>query len=732
MKKILYIICGLLLLMVISLIAVISFINPNEFKPLIVNEVKKATGQQLVIDGDIKWQFWPDLGLSIDKIALQNPKGFEQANLASLNRVSMSVAVMPLFEDKLDIGIIKLYGTNIFIQTQANGTSNLDAFLKSKENSISTEQSKNKALENKDDLSEKKESATKDVSEEPAPSKWSISLAGLELVDANVSIQNDQQKTHQQITNLNMNIGQLVKENWVPISFDMNGKVNELKFTAKGNTQALLSNAINASQLKNIKLEITLNNEQISISKLNLEIDKLGLTLLSALKIAIKGNTNDINFIADGSSIFSFDEKENEVKIANNNWLTSLTRKSIPKSQIDVDFKGDILFSIENKIITVDKIETSINDVKILGDTSVMLSDVPKIQFNLTSSNINIDNFLVKPQESIEKKAIKTDKIKSDDKTNKTTPSSAQKQQSSPTILSDIEPDLSGLRSFDLIGKLSIGKLIANQVVLSDVLLDVMLLSGKLSVNQFKANLYDGAINAKASLNAQVSPAHFEIENKIENVKIQPLLSALIDKKFISGKSNIDINIKGVGLSPLKLRSGITGFASLALTDGSIDGINIGEMIREAKAKLKGKGDSYVAQTKKTDFSSFMGSFNFVQGIASTNDIKVQAAGINISSDGETNLVNETLKFKLFVSLIGKGNKDISDLRGITIPINVNGTWAKPSYQLDIRSLIKNSNIIKIKTRKEVERGLNKLLGDKDKNKELKQAADHLLNNLFN
>ncbi len=51
---------------------------------------------------------------------------------------------------------------------------------------------------------------------------------------------------------------------------------------------------------------------------------------------------------------------------------------------------------------------------------------------------------------------------------------------------------------------------------------------------------------------------------------------------------------------------------------------------------------------------------------------------------------------------------------------------------MDLAGLLKQNNELEQKAQKEVERGLEKLLGDKAKDDEVKKVADKLLKGLFN
>ncbi len=78
-----------------------------------------------------------------------------------------------------------------------------------------------------------------------------------------------------------------------------------------------------------------------------------------------------------------------------------------------------------------------------------------------------------------------------------------------------------------------------------------------------------------------------QLENTISNVSVQPLLLDATGKGILSGKGNITLSLKGAGLSPRHLKTGINGPIDINFVDGAVEGINIAGMLREAKAKLK-------------------------------------------------------------------------------------------------------------------------------------------------
>ena len=91
MKKLLIAIGVIIVLFVGALIAIPMFIDPNDHKDTIVEQVKKQTGRDLTITGDLKMSKFPSLGVDIGAIELSNAPGFGDEPMLKSGRASVSV-----------------------------------------------------------------------------------------------------------------------------------------------------------------------------------------------------------------------------------------------------------------------------------------------------------------------------------------------------------------------------------------------------------------------------------------------------------------------------------------------------------------------------------------------------------------------------------------------------------------------------------------------------------------
>lgn len=126
------IVLGLLLFIcVIGFLCLVLFVSPNRFKPLIIEEVKKTTGRNLVIDGDLSWTVYPYLGVKVGHLELDNPTEFKQKVFAEIQSGTLGVHVLPLLHGKIESSGIALKGLNLHLIKNAQGQTNWNLMLPS-------------------------------------------------------------------------------------------------------------------------------------------------------------------------------------------------------------------------------------------------------------------------------------------------------------------------------------------------------------------------------------------------------------------------------------------------------------------------------------------------------------------------------------------------------------------------------------------------------------------------
>ncbi|WP_028863674.1 AsmA family protein [Psychromonas aquimarina] len=126
MKLFIKLFAGLITLLVLAVVILLTVIDPNDYKEEIQTQVKNTINRDLLINGDISWTFYPQLGFSSGEIELNNLDGFNRKHLVKIDEASLGLDIMPLLKGQIQIGELTLNGFVLNLITDKNGRSNLD------------------------------------------------------------------------------------------------------------------------------------------------------------------------------------------------------------------------------------------------------------------------------------------------------------------------------------------------------------------------------------------------------------------------------------------------------------------------------------------------------------------------------------------------------------------------------------------------------------------------------
>ena len=115
---------ALLVLIVAAGALFLARFDPNSLKPRIEAAVEQATGRTLTLNGPIRltWSLSPTVALS--DVALANPPGFSRPQMATLQRLDVQLAVLPLLHGRVDITRLVLEQPDILLETDGQGRPN--------------------------------------------------------------------------------------------------------------------------------------------------------------------------------------------------------------------------------------------------------------------------------------------------------------------------------------------------------------------------------------------------------------------------------------------------------------------------------------------------------------------------------------------------------------------------------------------------------------------------------
>ena len=115
---------GLAVVLVAALVAAPALINVNSYKPLIVQQVKTATGRDLVIDGPISLSLLPTPTVSVTGVKFFNAAGSKNANMVEVKSVTVQPSLLALLVGRIEVGEVTLVEPKIVLEINAAGKPN--------------------------------------------------------------------------------------------------------------------------------------------------------------------------------------------------------------------------------------------------------------------------------------------------------------------------------------------------------------------------------------------------------------------------------------------------------------------------------------------------------------------------------------------------------------------------------------------------------------------------------
>ncbi|NHZ79175.1 AsmA family protein [Massilia sp. CCM 8695] len=248
--------------------------------------------------------------------------------------------------------------------------------------------------------------------------------------------------------------------------------------------------------------------------------------------------------------------------------------------------------------------------------------------------------------------------------------------------------DLSALARLRASGTLQVGELTAGGLRAANVHAVLLADAGKTSIKPLSATLYGGNGNGALSLDftGDASNPRMTLVQDLRGISLGPLLFDATGKTPLTGRGDVQLDLATRGASSMTLREALGGTAALRLRDGVIGGIDLGRLVREAKAAA-GVGSG----ADSTGFSELNATFRIDGGLAHNKDLSASTPLLRIGGEGQVDLAHETIDYRLrctvVPSLAGQDGPAVGTLNGLTIPVALGGPLAQMTWQVDVAAL---------------------------------------------
>jgi len=685
-----YVIGALALLIIVAAVVVPMVIDPNDYKDDIAAAVEAKTGRTLTIEGDIGLSVFPWLAVEIGPTRLSNAPGFSDRPFAAVKQVSVRIKLLPLLHKQVEMGTVVLDGLQLSLETRADGKTNWA------------------------DLAAHEAAQAKPAPEAaPAePSGDQLALAGLaiggvRISDANVLWDDKKQGARYQVEGLSLRTGAIEPGATVPVELGMQLDVSEPPVKGPVNFSGEVSLSQDSQTIRLAKSELTtdlkgeglpggalksrlgfdsvvhLDSGELDMPKL--VVDLLGLTLEGTVQ---------------GKQLFNAPAVNADLKIREfvpRQLIEALGQPLPVVSDATVLGKADASLKLAATADSarVSDLRLRLDDSSINGNLSVANFAKPAIRFDLHLDKIDVDRYL--PPQTGEPAVPVTP-----------TTAAAAGAQMFP---------VDTLRALDVDGSLKIDQLKAYQLNSTDIVMKLVAKGGQIRVHPAQANMYQGSYNGDLNLDVRGKQPKISMNEKLAGVQVGPLLKDMSGKDVLSGATRASAVLTTGGQTPELLKKNLNGTLDFAFTDGAVKGFNLAALLRKAQAQLKGQPVPPEEGPDQTDFSELTGTATVTNGVISNRDLMAKSPLLRVEGTGDVDLPAESLDYlltaKIVGSLKGQGGKELDDLKGVSVPVQISGTFAEPKYQVRLDKVLKDTTEKKVKEK--IEKKLEKKFGDQFK-----------------
>ena len=455
--------------------------------------------------------------------------------------------------------------------------------------------------------------------------------------------------------------------------------------------------------------------EQYNLEDLDLTTDAFSLDKPMGMDLALTVDSRKpkatVRLKLNGDMVIN--SALNKVEIQDLALLIDAAGEPVPNGAMKIDITSHLTADLAGAgSLSLKPLTIKFDDSTLSGNVSVNQFEKPAIGFDLVIDTINVDRYLPK----------------TDDVANKEQSSSVAVPPPAAVALIPVQT----IRDLNVNGLLNVQSLVVNGLAAESASVKIRAKNGVLNTEQRVEAFYNGQYEGKTTIDARQNTPRISVKEKVTGVNIEPLLVDLMGESKLSGVANIKADLTTRGNTVPAFKSALNGTANFSFDDGTIKGIDVGALMKQAEAVLKGNVGALAEQGKgETAFANMSGSTQIINGLAKNRDLLVTSPLVNITGEGSANLVSEALDYRLTLqrtkALSEAEKADSKDLKNVLVPVNVAGTFAKPRIQLDVKQIVLATQKEKIDEKKaELKEKLDEKIGEK-----LKGPAGDLLKSLF-
>jgi AsmA protein len=687
-RRVLTIVFFLLVIVVAGIGVLLATFDPNSYKGQIEQLVKDETGRDLSLQGDISLSIFPKIGLDLGRVELGNAEGFGEAAFAEVNQVTLNVALLPLLKQQVEIDTIVLDGLSLNLQRNNQGISNWDDLAGSAE--------EQPAEEEKAEVTE---------SESDGAPAIDLKVQGLQITNAKLIYIDETTDQSFSLDPFNLRAGSLAYGQPMPLEMDLH-LVQKPDTDLVATLTAMLT--IDPPQqkyaLSDLKLESRIKQPDLpdgelavtlaadASADLNTQTAVLEKLAIDVLGLRLDGRMD----VAELDATPAFNGKFSVREFSPRDLLRRLGNAAPETTDPKVLSKTSLSFNVSGtpEKVALTGLKAVLDDSTMTGEAraSSLDKEIPVVRVKLDLDAINLDRYMAPASDA-------------------PAPAGGDSNTSDQTTQGSDELNIPKemLRQQDAILDFTLGTLIVQKATLTDAQVRIAAQRGVVTVEPFKASLYEGVFNAMLKMDVRTDTPKFTITEKLTGVRSGPLLKDMFGDNYLSGKANSDISLTTKGDRISSLKKNLNGKLGIAFGEGSVNDSELADKVNKAIAAIEQR--PFDPNQKSTRFSKLVATAKVTNGLVDNRDLHLVASKFQIRGLGTANLVSEQVDYQLRMMKPGQDpNK-----QKIYAPINIKGSFDNMNYDFDEKAYLKqlaDREVKKVeeKAKKKIDEEVNKAL----------------------
>lgn len=677
----------LLAFLMIALAGVIVLVDPNDYRDEITDAVKRHTGRDMTIEGELGLSVFPWLGLELGRLRLNNPPGFSDEVFASVERANIKVALLPLFRLETRVGNLELDGLRVNLERRADGVTNWDDLAGSSEEPAS-----------------ESGAGSGDASGGPADDGAipEFYVGSLDITNTDISWRDAVSKVHSRIEDLNFSTGEILPLKAIPftLEFGVRNESPKLLAGARLTGQARLDLADERYTLENLDFRSEASGTLVpgGNQTLVLQLPLLAMNLkaqtaeLQQLKMQVAGLNLALDLKAE--SIQEENPRYSGQLMADVLQLRNMMRALGMEPPVTADpnalsfFNAQLAFQGDANSFATQNLKLSFDDTTVTGALAVRDFDAPAYQVNLNVDRLNADRYLPPPE-----------------------PAAAPAKGEQPAEDVEIPLPVEDLRALKAEGNLAFGELQLMKLKLANLKAGLKSAGdGMVRLEPLAVDLYGGGFQGAVVIDVTGEAPKYGISTQLSRVLIEPLLFDYMESRFISGQMNAKFDISTAGDRLSQFKKNLNGTGNLNFRDGALS-FDLREKAREAKARLR-RQTYNPPPPKPTTFSAITAGLDIKDGTVGNQDLEVRAGHLFITGGGQYALPSDLIDYTVTLLFSEDPlNQDdaMKEFHDVPIRLHLKGPLDKIDYLDVVKSGL--SGAVSGKAKQEVE----------EKKQELKQ-----------